>query len=107
MGVLALVLGLLTITGTVELWQVYTLALLLGLSSCFENPSRQAFVLEMVGPDDLRNAVSLNSVLVNVARMVGPAVAGAAAALGAGLAVLYLGSRPSDVRGGTIGTLSR
>lgn len=76
MGVLALVLGVLTITGTVVLWQVYALALLLGVSSCFENPARQAFVLEMVGPDDLRNAVSLNSVLVNVARAVGPAVAG-------------------------------
>ena len=72
MGVLALALGLLTITGTVALWQVYVLALLLGIDNCFENPARQSFVLEMVGPDDLRNAVSLNSVLVNVARAVGP-----------------------------------
>ena len=69
MGVLALVLGLLTITGVVTLWQVYALALLLGLNNCFENPARQSFVLEMVGPDDLRNAVSLNSVMVNVARV--------------------------------------
>ena len=52
------------------------LALLLGIDNCFENPARQSFVLEMVGPDDLRNAVSLNSVMVNVARVVGPAIAG-------------------------------
>ena len=48
------------------------LALLLGLNNCFENPTRQSFVLEMVGPDELRNAVSLNSTLVNAARAVGP-----------------------------------
>ena len=51
---------------------VLILALLLGLNQCFENPSRQAFVMEMVGPDDLRNAVSLNSTLINAARAVGP-----------------------------------
>ena len=50
MGLLALALGLLTITGLVALWQVYLLALLLGTTNCFENPARQAFVLEMVGP---------------------------------------------------------
>lgn len=82
MGVLALALGLLTVTGTVTVWQVYLLALLLGLASCFENPARQAFVLEMVGPEALRNAVSLNSVLVNVARAVGPAIAGLVIAAG-------------------------
>ena len=76
MGVLALALGLLTITGLITLWQVYVLALLLGIDNCFENPARQSFVLEMVGPADLRNAVSLNSVMVNVARVVGPAIAG-------------------------------
>ena len=52
------------------------LAVILGLNNCFENPARQSFVLEMVGPKDLRNAVSLNSTLVNGARAVGPAVAG-------------------------------
>ena len=82
MGVLALVLGLLTITHTVRLWEVYVLAVLLGLNNCFENPARQSFVLEMVGPKHLRNAVSLNSVLVNVARAVGPAVAGVIIAAG-------------------------
>ncbi len=89
MGVLALVLGLLTITHTVVLWEVYVLAFLLGLNNTFENPARQAFVLEMVGPKDLRNAVSLNSVLVNAARAVGPAVAGVIIATG-GLGVCFL-----------------
>lgn len=89
MGALALVLGLLTVTHTVTLWQVYLLAFLLGMNNCFENPARQAFVLEMVGPADLRNAVSLNSVLVNAARAVGPAVAGIVIAAG-GLGICFL-----------------
>jgi len=76
MGLLALTLGVLTVTGAVRIWHVYLLALLLGLTNAFENPARQSFVLEMVGPADLRNAVTLNSVLVNAARAVGPAVAG-------------------------------
>lgn len=89
MGALALLLGLLTITGAVQLWHVYVLAFALGLNNCFENPARQAFVLEMVGPADLRNAVSLNSVLVNVARAIGPAIAGIVIATG-GLGVCFL-----------------
>lgn len=89
MGVLALLLGVLTITDTVELWQVYVLAFLLGINNCFENPARQAFVLEMVGPGDLRNAVGLNSVLINVARAVGPAVAGIVIATG-GIGLCFL-----------------
>jgi MFS family permease len=76
MGLQALVLGLLTITGSVRLWEIGVLAVVLGLNNAFENPARQSFVLEMVGADTLRNAVSLNSVQVNVARAVGPAVAG-------------------------------
>ena len=76
MGVQALILGLLTVTGNVRVWEIGALALLLGLNNAFENPSRQSFMLEMVGPEHLRNAVSLNSVLVNCARTVGPAVAG-------------------------------
>lgn len=76
MGLQALVLGILVVTGLVRIWEVGLLAVILGLNNTFENPARQAFVLEMVGPRDLRNAVSLNSVLVNVARSVGPAVAG-------------------------------
>jgi MFS family permease len=76
MGVQALALGLLTVTGAVRLWQIGALAALLGVNNAFENPARQAFMLEMVGARDLRNAVSLNSVLVNVARVIGPAAAG-------------------------------
>lgn len=89
MGVLAAVLGVLTVTGVVELWHVYVLAVLLGLNNAFENPARQTFILEMVGPEDLRNAVSLNSVLVNVARAVGPAVAGLIIGWG-GLGICFL-----------------
>lgn len=76
MGVQALILGVLTVTGMVQLWQIGALAMLLGLNNAFENPARQSFMLELVGQEDLRNAVSLNSVLVNVARSIGPAVAG-------------------------------
>jgi len=76
MGVQALVLGLLAVTGAVRYWQILVLAVVLGLNNSFENPTRQAFVLEMVGPDEVRNAVSLNSTMVNAARAVGPAVAG-------------------------------
>jgi MFS family permease len=76
MGLQALVLGVLTVTGAVRYWQVLVLAVILGLNNVFENPTRQTFILEMVGPDELRNAVSLNSTLFNGARAVGPAVAG-------------------------------
>jgi MFS family permease len=76
MGVQALVLGVLTVTGAVRMWEIGALALLLGLNNAFENPARQSFMHEMVGPQNLRNAVSLNSVLVNVARVIGPALAG-------------------------------
>ena len=76
MGVQALVLAILTLGGVVRLWEIGLLALGLGLNNAFENPARQSFMLEMVGPENLRNAVSLNSVLVNVARTIGPAVAG-------------------------------
>jgi MFS family permease len=76
MGVQALILGLLTVTGNVKVWEIGLLAVLLGLNNAFENPSRQSFILEMVGREHIRNAVSLNSVLVNVARAIGPAIAG-------------------------------
>jgi MFS family permease len=76
MGVQALILGLLTVSGSVHLWEIGVLAALLGLNNAFENPARQSFMMEMVGSKHLRNAVSLNSVLVNVARTIGPAVAG-------------------------------
>ncbi|CAM3024742.1 MFS transporter [Prescottella defluvii] len=89
MGVQALVLGILTISGAVQLWHVYVLALLLGLNNCFENPARQSFLLEMVGPEDLRNAVSLQSTLVSASRIIGPAIAGVTIAAG-GLGVCFL-----------------
>ncbi len=76
MGLQALALGVLTVTGTVQVWHIGLLAAMLGLNNAFENPARQSFMMELVGPEHLRNAVSLNSVLVNVARSIGPAVAG-------------------------------
>ena len=76
MGVQAAVLAVLSITHVVTYVDVCCLAVVLGLNNCFENPSRQAFVLEMVGSSNLRNAVSLNSTMNNVARAVGPAIAG-------------------------------
>jgi MFS family permease len=76
MGVQALVLGIMVVTNSVLFWEICVLAMVLGLNNCFETPTRQAFMLEMVGSDHLRNAVSLNSTMVNAARVVGPAVAG-------------------------------
>ena len=76
-GMLALVLAVLVATDTVQLWQVYVLAVGLGLVSTVDVPTRQIFVLEMVGKDDLNNAVTLNAVMVNTARVLGPALAGA------------------------------
>jgi MFS family permease len=76
LGATALALGALVVSGAVELWMVVVVAVVLGVVSACDNPARQAFSLEMVGPEQLRNAVSLHSVLVNVARAVGPAVAG-------------------------------
>jgi MFS family permease len=76
MGIQALVLGVLAITHVVTFWEICVLALALGLNNTFENPARQSFVLEMVGSENVRNAVSLNSTMVNAARAVGPAVAG-------------------------------
>ena len=76
MGLLALGLGLLTITGLVQLWHVYAFAFLLGCVSAFDSPARQTFVSELVGETDLSNAVALNSTSFNAARMIGPAIAG-------------------------------
>jgi MFS family permease len=88
-AILALVLGVLTVTGLVELWMVYVLAGLLGVATLLDMPARQAFVMEMVGPADLTNAVSLNGVIVNASRVVGPAVAGILiATLGIGICFL-------------------
>ena len=76
MGVLALLLGVLTIAGVVRLWHVYMFAFLSGSAAALDAPVRQTFVAEMVGDADLPNAVALNSTSFNAAQMIGPAVAG-------------------------------
>jgi MFS family permease len=74
-GLLALILGVLVATNTVTLWMVYVLAFLLGWVNVFDNPARQTFVIELVGEDKLRNAITLYSTLVNLARVIGPTIA--------------------------------
>jgi MFS family permease len=76
MGLLALGLGLLVVTGLVRLWHVYVFAFLLGCAAAFDSPARQTFVAELVEERDLPNAVALNSTSFNAARMIGPAIAG-------------------------------
>ena len=76
MAVTAVLLGVLAVTGAVEVWHVYVLAFVFGVGSAFDAPARQSFVSEMVGPDDLSNAVGLNSASFNAARVAGPALAG-------------------------------
>lgn len=76
MATLALALGLLDLSGNALLWHVYVLAGLMGVVSAIDVPVRQSFAVEMVGPDDLTNALSLNAATFNSARIVGPALAG-------------------------------
>ncbi len=76
LGLLALALGLLTLTGAVRLWHVYGFAFALGCVTAFDTPVRQTFVAELVGEADLSNAVALNSTSFNIGRMIGPAIAG-------------------------------
>jgi len=92
MGVLALILGILTIVGVIQLWHVYVLAFLSGCAAALDAPVRQTFVAEMVGDEDLPNAVALNSSSFNAAQMIGPAVAGVLiASVGLGWAFLLNG----------------
>jgi len=72
----SVLLFVLVATNQVELWHVYVLAVVLGFSTAFEQPARQAFAMEMVGKDDLMNAVALNTGLFNGARVIGPSIAG-------------------------------
>jgi len=72
-----LILGVLVATGLVRVWVVYILAACLGMVNVFDNPTRQTFYMELVGPDHIRNAVTLYSTLVNLARIIGPAIAAA------------------------------
>ena len=85
---LALLLGTLTATGAIQLWMVMVLAFAFGCVVAVDNPARQSFVLEMVGPEDLPNAVTLNSVVINGARAVGPAIGGLVIA-GLGIAACF------------------
>ena len=75
--VLAFVLGGLTLGGVIQVWEVFGLATLLGTANAFDIPARQSFVVEMVGAEDLPNAIALNSSIFNGARLLGPAIAGA------------------------------
>jgi MFS family permease len=76
MAIASLVLGVLAVAGVARVWQVYLIAFLFGIGSAFDAPARQSFVSEMVGPDELTNAVGLNSATFNTARIIGPAFAG-------------------------------
>ena len=76
MGLTGLAIGLLVVTGTAQLWHAYLAALCLGLASAIDAPARQTFVSEIVGQDQVANAVALNSASFNTARLTGPAIAG-------------------------------
>ncbi|WP_328991106.1 MFS transporter [Kribbella sp. NBC_01245] len=86
MGSVALLLGTLAVTGLVEAWHVYVLAFAFGIGTAFDAPTRQAFVVEMVGKDELSNAVGLNSASFNAARLIGPGLAG--------LLIAWIGTGP-------------
>jgi MFS family permease len=85
-----LLLGLLVVTGVIQIWMVYVLAMAFGCVQAFDNPARQTLVFELVGAEHIANAVSLNSVGANLGRVVGPAIAAVfAATLGLGPCFLY------------------
>jgi len=88
-GGLALMLGILVATDLVKLWMIYIFVFSLGLVNAIDNPTRQTFITEMVGEDQLPNAVSLNSAQVNLARAIGPAIGGGLIAT-LGLAPLFI-----------------
>lgn len=87
-GISALILAVVVATNTVQLWMIYILAAFFGLINSVDNPTRQTFVFEMVGRKELSNAVTLNSIEINLARVIGPAIAGVIIA-GAGLALCF------------------
>ena len=74
--ILALILAALTLTGAVHVWHIFVLAALLGVVNAFDIPGRQSFLVDMVGKEDLMNAIALNSSMFNGARIIGPAIAG-------------------------------
>lgn len=75
-GLLALMLGLLTLNGSIEVWMVYLISLGYGITMAVDSPARQAFVIEMVGKERIKNAVTINAILVSLGRIIGPAIAG-------------------------------
>lgn len=87
-GLFSLILGILVLTGMTELWMIFLIALLTGIVNSIDNPSRQTFVHDMVGREHLRNAITLNSIEVNLARVIGPAIAGIVIAM-IGIAVCF------------------
>lgn len=76
LGVSAIALGYLTISGEVRVWMIYLIALFNGLVSVVDIPTRQVFIPEMVGEGELKNAITLNSILMNISRIIGPTIAG-------------------------------
>lgn len=83
--ILALILAVLTLTQTIQIWHIFVLSAMLGFVNGIDIPARQSFMVEMVGKEDLMNAIALNSSMFNGARIVGPAVAGVmVAAIGEG-----------------------
>ena len=95
-GILALILYALVAMGTVELWMIYVLAFALGVVTAMDMPARQSFVIELVGPDEIPNAVGLNSAMYNSGRILGPAAAGVTIAT-LGLAPAFLANALSFV----------
>lgn len=92
MALTALVLAVLTLTDRVHVWHVYAAAFAVGLATVLDNPARQSFLSELVGPDQLRNAVGLNSANFQSARLLGPAIAGVLiTGVGTGWAFLFNG----------------
>jgi MFS family permease len=89
LGVMALLLGVLAITHSVRLWMLFAIAPALGVILAADTPTRQSFVTEMVGGERVQNAISLNSVLTNASRAVGPALAGGLIAT-VGVAICFL-----------------
>jgi MFS family permease len=98
LAIVALLLGLLDVTGVIQYWHVLVLALVLGLITSIDTPVRQSFVVEMVGRDDLPNAVGINSTIFNLGRILGPAAAGVMiSAVGTGWA--FIANALSSVAG--------
>src|SRR5438105_10081873 len=99
----AFALALLVWSGTVRVWHVAALAAFLGVVNAFDIPARQAFIVDLVGKEDLMNAIALNSSAFNAARVIGPAVAGGLiGVLRVGACLLYYGGIYPDVRAGLL-----